>query len=303
MSYREDERLKAISKREAIFKDSGNGLFFGKERDFVLSNPILNLWDGIRYDAINYFEENKIVWWQGKANEPTGHLLSSQIACINHLYYLRQRKNIATAVLQYIDSDIVEAQTVDNGFVEFEFIGKKQYLKEKSFQRGANCTSIDAVMIGLKKDGSRKMFFIEWKYTETYASEPKYIPARAKVYDALIQASDSPFINLTSIDSLYYEPFYQLMRQTLLAEACVKNHDHNISSYTHVHVVPEMNTELKNKITSPDLKGVDIHDAWKSLLKDSSKFIVISPESLLSSASKICDSKSFLNYLKARYWE
>ena len=201
MRYREKERLKAINKREDIFNDTGNGLFAGKERDYVLSNPILNLWDGIRHDAISYFDENKILWWMGKTKEPTGHLLSSQIACINHLYYLRQRKDIATIVLQGLDSDIVEAQIVDSGFVEFEFIGEKQYLNEKAFNRGANCTSIDAVMIGLRNDGIRKMFFIEWKYTETYPTENKYIPERSKVYDRLIKADESPFTNLPAIEN------------------------------------------------------------------------------------------------------
>lgn len=303
MSYREDERLKAINQRDDIFKDAGNGLFFKKEREFVLSNPILNLWDGIRYDAISYFEENHISWWQGKRKAPTGHLLSSQIACINHLYYLRQRQDMATVVLQNLDSEIIEAQIVDNGFVEFEFIGEKPYLKEKSFQRGANCTSIDAVMIGLKEDGMRKMFFIEWKYTETYTVEAKYIPERAKVYDNFIKADNSPFISLPSIESLYYEPFYQLMRQTLLAEECVKNSDHNVSSYSHIHVVPEKNLELKNKITSPYLNGSDIHEAWKKILKDNKKYIVVSPENLLEPVIKACDSKSFINYLKVRYWK
>ena len=44
---------------------------------------------GIREDAIAYFRSNHIPWWKGAADEPTGHVLSSQIACVNHLYLLR----------------------------------------------------------------------------------------------------------------------------------------------------------------------------------------------------------------------
>ena len=303
MSYKEEERAKAIANRDKIFKDPGNGMFFGKEREFVVSAPAINLWEGVRTDAIDYFAHNEITWWKETDEGPTGHLLSSQVACINHLYYLRQRQDVATSVLKNIDPDIVEAVIVDDGFVEFEFIGEKQYLKERGFTRGANCTSVDAVMIGKKSNGQKKMFFIEWKYTETYASENKYISERAKVYDHLIVADDSPFISKLDVTGFYYEPFYQLMRQTLLANECVKHSDHGVSSYAHVHIVPEKNIELKNKITSPCLKGTDIHDAWKKVLKNAGLFIAISPDKFLKPAENIADTKSHLGYLKSRYWD
>jgi len=42
--------------------------------------------------------------------------------------------------------------------VEFEFIGRRQYLKEKSWTRGTNCTSIDTAMIGKIKKGRENFF-------------------------------------------------------------------------------------------------------------------------------------------------
>src|SRR5271157_4937955 len=81
-------------------------------------------------------------------NEPTGHLLSSQISCLNHLYAIRQRPDLANAVLRAIDAEVVEAEVVDDGYVEFEFIGEHSYLGESPFFRGKYCTSIDALMIG-----------------------------------------------------------------------------------------------------------------------------------------------------------
>jgi hypothetical protein len=164
-----------IGLRNDIFKDPGSGPFREKPREFVLSDPVLNLWDGIRQDAIEYFKNNQIQWWAGEGQDPTGHLLSSQIACVNHLYFLRQRPDLATAVLRAIDSDVTKAMIVDDGYVEFEFIGSKQYLKERSFSRGANCTSIDAFMIGLTKEGEKRAYLIEWN-TETYDREDKYNP-------------------------------------------------------------------------------------------------------------------------------
>ena len=153
MSYRENERKKAIEIREALFRDPGAGIFYRRERDFVLKDPTLNLWAGIRDDVIQYFERNSIAWWMGdEKNEPTGHLLSSQVACINHLYFLRQRKDLATAILQNVSDKIEEAVRLDGGYIEFEVIGKVNYLGEKSHTRGANSTSIDAIMMGAEKN-------------------------------------------------------------------------------------------------------------------------------------------------------
>jgi len=301
MSYREQERRRVINIRESLFKDPGNGVFFGKKRDFVLSEPALNLWEGIREDAQQYFKRNKIPWWEGNKNDPTGHLLSSQVACLNHLYYLRQRKDLATAILAGIDSEITNALIVDDGYVEFEFIGTNKYLSEKSWTKGANCTSIDAAMIGKNKKGKKKLFLIEWKYTEYYTSESKYNNKRAKVYDDLIKNSCSPF-NDTQVEKFYYEPFYQLMRQTLLGWKLAENMDHGCSDYQHIHVIPKENKELLNNITSPYLEGDNISEAWKSILKNPEKYITISPQEFLSPCSKIIDSKSLLLYLKMRYW-
>ena len=115
MNFRDSERSRLIGLRDGIFRDPGSGLFFRKPREFVLSDPTLNLWEGIRQDAIEYFKSNEIQWWAGKNDEPTGHLLSSQIACVNHLYLLRQRPDLATAVLRAIDPAVTNAVIVDDG--------------------------------------------------------------------------------------------------------------------------------------------------------------------------------------------
>jgi len=206
-------------------------------------------------------------------------------------------------VLKSISDDVVEAEMIDEGYVEFEFIGERQYLREINFNRGENCTSIDAVMIGKLSDGSRRLFLIEWKYTEYYDVMNKYVPERAKVYDSLITASDSPFLSGVLPKAFYYEPFYQLMRQTLLAHECVKHSDHGINSYTHIHIVPEENGDLKKKITSPYLHGTNIHDAWRNTLKDDSLFVVRSPEELMKPAVGMFGDQSYIEYLRERYWE
>lgn len=303
MSYRDNERKKAIEIRDALFRDPGSGLFYNKERDFVLQDPSLNLWAGIRDDVIDYFDRNKIAWWKGNnENEPTGHLLSSQVACINHLYFARQRCDVATALLKGVSGKIIEAVKMDDGYVEFEMIGNGNYLGERSHTRGANCTSVDAAMVGKKQDGSNILVLIEWKYTEEYREENKYIPERSNVYDPLLSDTECP-IKIDNYESLYYEPFYQLMRQTLLGWKMVQAGEYECGEYIHLHVIPEKNLELKERVTSPGLTGATMSDAWISVLKEPYRYKVISPENYLKPVTKCPDTNSILSYLRKRYWD
>lgn len=317
MGYRDREKVRVIAMRDSLFADAGGGMFSGAPREFVLADARLNLFEGARDDALAYFDRNGISWWKGSkgskgsggddggddggdTDRPTGHLLSSQVACVNHLFLLRDNQAGATALLRAIDPAVEMAEIVDDGFVEFEFIGERQHLKEPSFTRGANCTSIDAAMIGRRKDGSRHIFLIEWKYTEEYGVEDKYIEKRARVYDALITAEDSPFEHREP-KVFYYEPFYQLMRQTLLGHELARHHDHGCTAYMHVHVCPQANTDFHLRMTSPGILGESVAKAWAATLKDPQLFISTTPEALLSPALEHCD-QLWCDYLRNRYW-
>jgi hypothetical protein len=303
MSYIEDQRKKVIAIRDNVFRDPGGGVYRGKPREFVLQDALLNLWDDIRDDALAYFERYGIVWWADQGNhQPTGHLLSSQVACLNHLYFLRQRKDVATEILKAIHPGIVEAVKVDDGFVEFEVVGCQNYLGEKSHKRGANATSVDAVMLGKKADGRNVLVLIEWKYTEHYRTENKYIPARANVYDRLLAEPDCP-INVDQFEGLYYEPFYQLMRQTLLGWKMVQAGEYGCDEYLHLHVIPAANKKLKELVTSPGLTGDSMSAAWQNVLRESARYCVVSPEEFLLPGKACRDTAAMYAYLKRRYWE
>ncbi|MGH6835098.1 MAG: PGN_0703 family putative restriction endonuclease [Methylocella sp.] len=301
MSFLERERRRLIEERDRLFKDPGLGLFSGIPREFVLREGATNLWEGIRADVIEYFARNNISWWNGDGNGPTGHMLSSQVACVNHLYLLRQRPDLAKAVLRAIDPEVVEAEVVDDGYVEFEFIGSRQYLAERAFSRGANCTSLDAFMIGRTAHGGRRAFLVEWKYTEAYSREDKYIPERALVYDHLITAEDSPFKRIEP-RALYFEPFYQMMRQTLLGWQISKHTDHGCTSYRHVHVVPEQNAEFHRNVTAPLLKGASVSEAWLAVLRRPELYIGTTPANFMRPVVEERDTKALMGYLKWRYW-
>jgi hypothetical protein len=315
VSYRDDQKKRAQDLLPEFFRAEGNGKFSnGIEYPFVLKRPKLNLWDGIREDAISYFSENVIPWWEATKCGPTGHLLSSQVACINHLFLLRQRQDLATAVLRNIDRDIIFAEILDDGYVEFEIVGKNNYLAENQHTRGANATSIDAVMLGRKKK-KNILVSIEWKYTENYSGECLYEP-RWKNYNPLIKEKNSPidseiakYSDTEPFKPLYYEPFYQLMRQTLLSWKMAEANEYGADDYLHLHIVPDENREMLEGITSKILQGthdgdhLNMENAWKSVLKNSSKYKRISPKDFLKPLKNEKDTKTLLQYLEKRYWQ
>jgi hypothetical protein len=314
ITYREKQRRKAVELLGKLFNDSGGGKFAnGRNYPFVLQDPSINLWDKIRHNALAYFKSNTIPWWMSTPEMPTGHLLSSQIACVNHLYYLRDKEELAAKVLQNIDSRIIGAEKIfypdiDSGYVAFEIVGEKNYLGERQHTRGANATSVDAVMIGKKADGNNILVLIEWKYTEYYENgKSLYIPARYEIYNQLLADKESPFKPIVHegklFEPLYYEPFYELMRQTLLGWRMVESNEYNCNEYIHVYIVPNENTELLLNSTSPGLAGTAINNAWQNVLKMPDRFKIISPEKLLEPLKGEPNTNLFFNYLEERYWD
>lgn len=297
--YIDNEKSKIVKKRNELFNDPGFGEYDGKKYPFVLQKPELNLWEEIRNDAIKYFKDNNIKWYKGKDDLPTGHLLSSQVACINHLFYLRDNQRLASLILNNIDSNIVEAEKLDSGYIEFEFIGKHG-LNERCHTRGINCTSVDACMIGKNKEGEKILFFIEWKYTETYDYKSRQCKEKEEIYNHLISDPKSPFKD-NRVEIYYYEPFYQLMRQTLLAEQCVKHKEYGCSDYRLVHVIPKENIKLLNTITSKKMTGTNISKAWKNVLKRKDTYFSVSPKEFLAPIIDDEEASLLVEYLKKRY--
>ena len=106
----------------------------------------------------------------------------------------------------------------------FEYIGDTDYFNESPAGlrvRGTQCTSIDAAFVHRLPDGVVELVLVEWKYTEKYG--PRIVdPAKDKVrwnrYGAALSAPDSPVrTDLVDFDVLLAEPFYQLVRQQLMA--------------------------------------------------------------------------------------
>jgi len=323
MSFYDVQREKCIDLRDKLTGDSGQGLFFNIPREFVLMQPGLNLMEAVRNEAEIYFADNKIPFWNtgetrpSGINKPSGHMLSSQVACINHLLFFRHDQNIATAILKGVDKNVKTALRLDNdktdqGFVSLEVIGKENYLKEKRHSRGAHSTSVDAVMLAEMENGSRKLFFIEWKYVEKYSGkQSKFIEkggnTRKETYLPLLRKEDCPIkiseLNDKFIEGIFYEPFYQLMRQTLLAHEMIKAKDFGATDYVHLHLIPTDNKELK--LVNPSrgiLTGSTLQETWSNLLNSPEKYSAIDPKDFLEPARHIPNAMDAIQYLEQRYW-
>ena len=87
--------------------DKLNGKFKGNSHEFILQDGKNNLFSDLRgtdaedhMNVMEYFRANKIGWWSG--NRPTGHLCSSQISCLNHLYPLRYDAKAVLAIVNTV---------------------------------------------------------------------------------------------------------------------------------------------------------------------------------------------------------
>ena len=333
MAYKElqyDRQEAVLKSHPELFEhDKGYGVFQGEKRSFAVENGLHNLFEPIRSKAIQYFKENKISWWKGDDNEgvkgPTTHMLSSQIACLNHLFAIKDDADVVLSLVNHLRPGVSFSRVIPidldkdpAGYIAFEVVSKGRWLNERTRTRGSQCTSVDALIIGEKDNGERWLIPIEWKYTEVYNlnddksqedrdNEPKGSNGRGltrlKNYSDLI--TESSYLQTVSpyIHSIYFfEPFYQLMRQTLWAEQMIKHRDEEwvrADKFLHIHIIPAENKDLLDMAYLKTGKGME--ESWRSqLLQDI--YQIINPEALLSPLKGNSKYSDLINYLTIRYW-
>jgi hypothetical protein len=315
-SYQENQREKVVrllSERSEIFYGGeGGGYFMGKEGDerlFVLTDCMKNFYQPIKEMVVEYFDKNNIDWWGGK-KEPTGHTLSSQIACLNHLFAIRKDKQAVLSLLKSVSDDFedvfeIETDKFNSAYIQFEAVSDRDNLREEQTSRGSKCTSIDALIFAKHKDGTKWLIPIEWKYTEHYQNEDKASGEKGEVrkgrYTDIINNSNQ--LQSENHDCYYFEPFYQLMRQTLWAEQIIKNKETErlkADNFLHIHIIPKENDDLLKKVYK--CSGLDMENTWRKNLKDNTKYRIVSPEIFLQNIDHNKYSE-LIDYLKIRYWD
>lgn len=344
MSYKEEQRKRQIALlKSTIFSDDrGKGKYLwrsieqeGKEE--ILTDGLKNLFEPIRNCVVEYCKKNKVSLWRlagEKKDKPTGHLLSSQVACLNHLFYLRNKPDIVLKIAQKICPNIIEILKIETDknlseYISFEAVSDNDYLNEcKEGQqptRGKNCTSIDALIYAKDKHNNRYILPIEWKYTELYGNEDKSTTSsdkksqhhkendeakgkkRLNSYSDLIDKSKQLKGKRESYrnSSYFFEPFYQLMRQTLWAEEMIRNNKKEIvkaDKFIHVHVISQENKELLEK--KYKCSGKNMEDTWREHLTNQDIYKIVSPRELLSGIDfdKSTELNELKSYLERRYW-
>jgi hypothetical protein len=331
MSYKSEQYNNAVEFKKKLQNIDENQYKIGEYEHFF-KNTKLNLWENIREYALDYFSSKKIHWHTNSIENnleivPEGDMLSSQISCVNHLFLLRNNQDYASAILKNIDKRIISSEIVcdgygNDGYIEFESWGTKENnnpLNEKSPERkrGEKSTSVDAIMVGEKDDGKNILVLIEWKFTEDYTKnydgkdKCKYVDEREKYngrpyheYHLLFADPNCPIHPIDNFKDLYYDPFFQLMRQTLFGWKMIEANEMGCDEYIHLHIIPKENLKIQ-KIISPNLKnkGKNMSDVWENLLKDSQKYKVFSPEDLLLPLRNNKNLKGFFDYLSLRYLE
>jgi hypothetical protein len=315
----QEKRQVGLMNTEVFDNDPGRGVYRGYEREFVLQDGMHNLFGPIRQEVLKYFRNNKISWWNGAA--PTGHTLSSQIACLNHLFAIRNDKDAVLALLNGVRDEFEDVLPIpcdaQPAYIAFEVVSDNEHLNEGKPKRGSQCTSVDAFIYAVHRGDHKKWLIpIEWKYVEQYANgdkstedrpgDTKGSNGRGKTrldrYSRLIDASTQ----LKSLQqyqaSVYYqEPFYQLMRQTLLVENMVKKSKGErlqAEDYLHIHVIPKTNSELLNRPFK--VSGMTMEATWRSMLADQTKYVIVDPADLMRSISE--RYPDLCNYLTKRYF-
>ena len=301
----------------------------------ALGSETENLYPGIRGEggAIDHFRQRGIKWWKSsrsgddsKSDGPTRNMASSQVACVNFLLPLAGIPGALPSLLRALDDDVAGVVSISHeeraSEVEFEWIGCGHSL-EGGRTRGSQNTSIDAFLVAVTTAGRRRAYLLEWKYVEQYlSSAPEFkgdgsqgVTRRSRYAERY----HSPFSSFNPatvpvLDDFLYEPFYQIMRQRLLADRMVEEGELGVDEGKVVVVVPEGNwayrTVTDGKTTTsplldqrfPQLETVEA--VMRASLKDpDAQFDMVAPSFLLEAVSRSLpeETAEWAGYWRDRY--
>ena len=298
LSYARTERQRQVALRSENdrYPKSGSkpGLIGARLYDVILPDWTENIYEPIRASSMDYFLRRKISWHRMR-----GHVLSSQICCLNFLMPFATRPKALEALLAPIfPGKAITALPIEGegtpecpAYVAFEWTGRGNYLGEApvgvTLPRGANSTSVDAAVL-LEVDGRRELVLIEWKYTESYGA-PLNDKVRQRDDGALAFSNEVRMARYADklfaqngplkasehfgLADLFWKPFYQFARQQMLAFQLENHHEEGADRVSILHLAPRGNLAFQ-RITSPALARCDLTACarWKSLLSQPDRF-------------------------------
>ncbi|WP_242392202.1 PGN_0703 family putative restriction endonuclease [Anaeromyxobacter oryzisoli] len=354
MRFRERERERQAALRAELYTGAAacDGQYPPSKRPTSRRNFCIhedhsaeNLWRGIRDEAIAYFRARGIEWHAGlppgkrsrhepARSLPSNHLCCSQCSCVNALFPLRHHPGALTKVLAAVlepqglrITEVLRFELDDlpgspAGYVAFEWIGRKNYLRETSYgrvaadderDRGKGFTSADFAVRVRLASGATGLLLGEWKYTERYASKSiRYSDSgtdRLEIYRPALEAPWSQVARLGNADyeDLFFDPFDQIMRLQLLAgeiehAGAMGDPEMGATFACVLHVAPVANVDLMKRVTSARLagRGDDVHQVWRSIASDD-RFFGIESGALLHALAAHAPDADWGKYLVRRY--
>ena len=163
--------------------------------------------------------------------------------------------------------------------------------KEVGRRRGTNCTSVDAAFLYKTTANVTELALVEWKFTESYL-DPKERTAssdavRVGRYAADFGAGDGPIASdVLPIELLLDEPFYQLVRQQLLAGRLEADRVLDAEVVRVLHVLAPENTGYQDSLARAEHRalGATVDEVWARLLRTPNRFLHIDPSVFLESS-------------------
>ena len=327
-TFRDSEKQRYRTLKPHLFSPAAcrPGTYAGRPRDFCLADEHAaeNLHGSLREEALRFFRERRIQWHKPSGpGLPSNHLCSSQVACVNALWPLARDPELLARVFGPLLPDLAEPlpfaaeQPLPDGalpFVAFEWIGTRGYLGESGARsRGANVTSADFAFRFRRRDGRVQLVLGEWKYTESYS---KRLPPPERLNPTQLATYREPFARwrerqpgLPAYEAFFVEPFYQLMRLTLLAQemeraAALGAGELDAEVVSVVQVVPRANRAFATGITSPELVryGCCVAAVWDALAP-AGRFAPVAAEGLLTLIEEVApaDKAAWAANLLRRY--
>ncbi|MBU0492956.1 MAG: hypothetical protein KKA73_31140 [Chloroflexi bacterium] len=333
MTFRDNEKKRYQTLKPRLFSPAANepGTYNHIPRDFCLADDHAaeNLHASFREDAIAYFSQRGISWHDGSPDErgharglPSNHLCCSQCACVNALWPLTRQPHALANVFRPFFPDLAEAlpfaadDPLPDGtqpLLAFEWIGQvgTNYLGEVGHRsRGANATSADFAFRFRRYDGRIQLVLGEWKYTEHYhIHEPNPKPTQLRVYRDAFERWQAQQPDLPEYHLLFVEPFYQLMRLTLLAQAMEQARidgagEMGTDVVSALVVAPRANRDYTERFTVPAFAryGRTVGAAWAHLAPPG-RFAYLPTESLLTVIDQVAPEPlgGWRDYLLTRY--
>lgn len=257
----------------------------------------------VREEALALFADLGIPWHAGVGGGPSNHLVSSQVQCVNALgQMVADPARVIRAFGDLVDIDEV-LQIEPGRHLTFEYIGPTDFFDEApkgTRIRGAHCTSVDAAFLHRARDGVIELVLVEWKYTESYQvrrPDPTKDKTRLDRYGSFVSDPTGPVrSNVLAFEMLLDEPFYQLVRQQLLAHELERSQAEGATRVRILHVLSPQNLAYQESLARPEHRtlGDTVTAVWHQLLRAEDRFMTMDPEIFLD--PEITSSEYVMRY-------